>query len=223
MGLGFCLFLGSLGYLLFFHGWGKLQWVALLKIGVVKMARNYSTFDIARMLGVDPSSVANWIDQGLLKAHRTPGGHRRVITVDLVGFLREHKMPIPEELGLEPSKVLVADADSEITRSVANAIKLSHPEVQVVEANDSFQVGMVITTMRPNIVVLDIDMPGMDGFEVCRLVKSQGTTQRVEVIAIASESSDAESKKKILDCGAKTCISKPFDLNALLQEIEVSL
>ena len=186
------------------------------------MARNFSTFDIARMLGVDPSSVANWIDQGLLKAHRTPGGHRRVITSDLVSFLREHKMPIPPELGLEPAKILLADADGEITRSLSNAIKLSHPEVQVVEANDSFQVGMVITTVHPNVVILDLEMPGMDGFEVCRLIKSQGATRRVEVIALTSDSSD-ESRKKILDCGAKTCLSKPFDLNALLQEIEVSL
>ena len=175
------------------------------------------------MLGVDPSSVANWVDQGLLKAHRTPGGHRRVITGDLVNFLREHKMPIPEELGLEPAKVLIADGDSEITRSIANAIKLSHPEVQVVQANDSFQVGMIVTTLHPNVVVLDMDMSGMDSFEVCRLVKSQGVTQRAEVIALAAKSADDELKNKILDCGAKTCLTKPVDLNALLQEIETSL
>ena len=175
------------------------------------------------MLGVDPSSVANWVDQGLLKAHRTPGGHRRVITSDLVNFLREHKMPIPEELGLEPAKVLIADGDSEITQSIANAIKLSHPEVQVVQANDSFQVGMIVTTLHPNVVILDMDMSGMDSFEVCRLVKSQGVTQRAEVIALAAKSADDELKKKILDCGAKICLTKPVDLNALLQEIETSL
>ena len=66
------------------------------------MAKNLSTFAIAEMLHVDPGSVANWIDQGLLKAHRTPGGHRRVASEDLVMFLREHKMPIPAELDATP-------------------------------------------------------------------------------------------------------------------------
>jgi hypothetical protein len=62
------------------------------------MANNLSTFAIAEMLHVDPGSVANWIDQDLLKAHRTPGGHRRVAIEDLVQFLRKHKMPVPPEL-----------------------------------------------------------------------------------------------------------------------------
>ena len=62
------------------------------------MAKTLSTFAIAKMLYVDPGSVANWIDRGMLVAHRTPGGHRRVATEDLVTFLRDHKMPIPGEL-----------------------------------------------------------------------------------------------------------------------------
>ena len=61
------------------------------------MNRNYSTFSIAKLLQVDPGSIANWIDQGLLKAHRTPGGHRRVGEADLRTFLASQQMPVPED------------------------------------------------------------------------------------------------------------------------------
>ena len=105
------------------------------------MAKNLSTFAIAQMLHVDPGSVANWIDQGLLKAHRTPGGHRRVIAEDLVRFLREHKMPIPEGLEASPVRILVVDDNPTITKLIAKAITNAHPDFEVVEAHDSFKSG----------------------------------------------------------------------------------
>ena len=67
-----------------------------LGIGLMVRKRNLSTFAVASLLEVDPGSVVNWVDEGMLKAHRTPGGHRRVAREDLLAFLREHKMPIPK-------------------------------------------------------------------------------------------------------------------------------
>jgi excisionase family DNA binding protein len=92
------------------------------------MGKNLSTFAVARMLHVDPGSIANWIDQNLLKAHRTPGGHRRVATDDLVTFLRKHKMPIPAELDSVPNRVVIVDNEPAITRLIAWAIKAALPE-----------------------------------------------------------------------------------------------
>ena len=96
------------------------------------MARNLSTFAIAEMLKVDPGSVANWIDQGLLKAHRTPGGHRRVIEENLIRFLREHKMPVPEELGdSTPVRVLVVDDERGVAKMVVMAIRRQFPDFEI--------------------------------------------------------------------------------------------
>ena len=85
---------------------------------MAKKAKDLSTFAIADMLHADQGSVANWIDQNLLKAHRTPGGHRRLAAEDLLRFLREHKMPIPVELGKPPSRVLIVDEAPVITELV---------------------------------------------------------------------------------------------------------
>ena len=115
------------------------------------MAKNLSTFAIAEMLHVDPGSVANWIDQKLLKAYRTPGGHRRVTVGDLVKFLREHNMPIPEDLDSRPACVLVVDDEPAITKLISRTIKAALPEVEVIEANDGFRAGSLVGLLfRPS-------------------------------------------------------------------------
>jgi CheY-like chemotaxis protein len=186
------------------------------------MAKNFSTFSIAQLLHVDPGSVANWIDQGLLKAHRTPGGHRRVAGEDLVHFLREHKMPVPPELEARPRRILIVDDNESITQLIARAVKTEFPDIEIAEAHDGFHAGTVLATMRPDVVVLDLRMPGMDGYEVCRLIKSQPETRDAAVVAMTAYPSE-ENVTRILECGAKVCLHKPLDMDKLLRELEASL
>ena len=186
------------------------------------MGKNLSTFAVARMLHVDPGSIANWIDQNLLKAHRTPGGHRRVATDDLVTFLRKHKMPIPAELDSVPSRVVIVDDEPAITRLIAWAIKAALPECEVAEAHDGFRAGAVVATLKPNVVILDLRMPGMDGYEVCRLIKTQESTRQADVLAMTAYPSP-ENVQRIIDCGARVCLAKPLNMEALLTEVRASL
>lgn len=183
---------------------------------------NLSTFAIAKMLHVDPGSVANWIDQDLLKAHRTPGGHRRVAKEDLIKFLREHKMPIPAELDAVPTRVVIVDDEPSITQLISWAIKSAMPDCEVVEAHDGFRAGTIVATLRPDVVILDLKMPGMDGYEVCRLIKDQEATSQTDVLAMTAYPSP-ESVKKIMDCGARVCLTKPLNMEVLLNEIKASL
>ncbi len=183
------------------------------------MARTLSTFVIAQMLHVDPGSVANWIDQKLLRAYRTPGGHRRVMIEDLVAFLRLHKMPIPEELGTVPVRVVVVDDEPAVAQMIARAISDKHPDYEITEAHDGFAAGAQISTVKPEVVVLDLRMPGLDGYEVCKGIKSQEDTKHVEVIAITAYPSP-EVEKRIKDCGARVCLTKPLEMETLLKEID---
>ncbi|MDY7009803.1 MAG: response regulator [Planctomycetota bacterium] len=184
--------------------------------------RNLSTFDIAEMIEVDPGSVANWIDSGALKAHRTPGGHRRVAVDDLVRFLREHKMPVPEQLKQTPVHVLIVDDEPDTTRIIARAIEHSHPDYELVEVHDGFRAGTLVATLKPDVVILDLRMPGMDGFEVCRMIKSNEATRHASVIAITAYPSE-ENNRRILDCGAKMCMPKPLDLAKLVEQVELAV
>lgn len=191
-------------------------------LGPMDKARNYSTFAIARMLHVDPGSVANWIDRELLRAYRTPGGHRRVAAEDLLQFLREHRMPVPRELDSAPKRVLVVDDEPAVAQMVARAVRSAYQDFEVIEANDGFRAGTILATLKPDVVILDLRMPGMDGFEVCKLIKSQEETRHAEVVAMTAYPSD-RSEERILACGARVCLHKPLDLDALLSEIKAVL
>ncbi len=171
------------------------------------------------MLGVDPGSVANWIDAGKLRAHRTPGGHRRVVAEDLQRFLIQHNMPVPEELQEAPARIVVVDDERDMTGMIAKAIRTVEPSYEVIEANDGFEAGSVVATLRPDVVILDLRMPGMDGFEVCRRIKSHPDTKHATVIAITAYPS-GESEERILGCGAAKCLPKPLNLDKLLEEVK---
>ncbi|MCE5325716.1 MAG: response regulator [Planctomycetaceae bacterium] len=186
------------------------------------MARNLSTFEMAQMLHVDPGSVANWIDQGLLKAYRTPGGHRRVVVGDLIRFCREHGMPVPPEVEAPPCRVLIVDDEPGITQILAKTIKAAHPDFEVVEANDGFRAGQLVATLTPEIVVLDLKMPGVDGYEVCHIIKSGEQTRHACVIAMTAYP-DADNVQRIKECGAHVCLEKPLDMAQLLKEIDKCL
>jgi len=183
------------------------------------MGRSLSTFKIAQLLDVNASSVANWIDQDRLHAHRTPGGHRRVSIENLLRFLREMKMPVPEELDVPPARILVVDDEPALCQMIARSLRLANPEYEVIEAGDGFRAGQIIATMKPDVVILDLRMPGMDGFEVCRVIKAQEETSHALVLAMTAFPSQ-ESEDRIRECGADAYFAKPLDMDELLAAVE---
>lgn len=185
--------------------------------------KTYSTFAIARMLQVDPGSVANWIDQGLLKAHRTPGRHRRVVEADLRAFLVHQQMPTPPQLDPPPplpARVLVIDSDREVVDAIRQAVLADHPGYEVLEAGDGFRAGALLADCKPTVLVLDLKMPGFDGFDICRLIKSQPQTSHIHVLATSPRAGYAKYKETILACGASACLRKPLDMDDFMEQLQ---
>lgn len=174
------------------------------------MAKKLTTYRIANMLGMSDQSVSNWIDSGQLLAERTPGGHRRVEREDLIAFLKDKKMRIPPELSPAPPTVLIVDDERTVTRWLTKVLSQKLPECRILAANDGFAVGRIVTTDRPDVILLDLFMPGMDGFEVCRRIKSDPQTLATKVVAITAHPS-AESEKAICSAGAEMLVPKPLD------------
>jgi len=83
--------------------------------------KTYTTFYISKICDVYPTTVANWIDEGKLKAFTTPGGHRRVSADDLKEFLKKYNMPVPEKLFSNGKKKVLAVDDDKAVLKVAGA------------------------------------------------------------------------------------------------------
>jgi len=185
------------------------------------MKNTLSTVAIAKLLGVAVASISKWIDAGQLKAGRTPGGHRRVAKEDLVAFLERQGLPIPSELQTTP-RILVVDDEAAVAELVAMEIGAEHPDYEIFQANDGYSAGEIVTSQTPNVVVLDIRMPGVDGFEVCRRIKAKKETKGTAVIAVTAHHSE-EAERRIIEAGARAYFQKPLDIPALISEIDAAL
>lgn len=177
-----------------------------------------TTFETAALCHVNPLSVRNWIDQGKLPAYRTPGGHRRVLREDLEGFLRQHGIPL--DVSSTP-RILIVDDEKAIVGLVERSVLEALPTAQVESASNGFDAGQKIHTFRPDLIVLDLKMPGLDGFQVCSDLKSDEQTRHIQVVAITGYYTQ-ENVDRILACGASHCLKKPIDLasfQGLLQSL----
>jgi excisionase family DNA binding protein len=181
-----------------------------------------TTIEAARILGVAVSSVSKWIDEGKLTAGRTPGGHRRIEREDLVWFLQRQKLRIPPELQNSPPRVLVVDDEPPFAQWLEEEIRDRYPDFEVILAHDGYSAGEIVGLVKPEVIVLDLHIPGMDGFEVCARIKSNPRTRNASVIAITADPS-AQARSRILELGACACLEKPFDASLLLGEIAKAL
>ncbi len=188
----------------------------------MKRRKSLSTSAVAELLGVAAGSVANWIDKGQLKAGRTPGGHRRVTPQDLLRFLKQQKLPIPPELSDIVPGVLIVDDEQAVASWIADEISMEFPSYSVFQANDGFAAGDIVASERPSVVVLDLRMPGMDGFEVCRRIKAKPESADTVVIAITAYASP-ECEREIIEAGAVACLTKPLDIQDLLGRIKSAI
>ncbi|MCF8138696.1 MAG: response regulator, partial [Desulfotignum sp.] len=89
-------------------------------------------------------------------------------------------------------------------------------------AKDGFDAGMKIMTFKPGLVILDLIMPGMDGFEVCRQIKANPDTAHIKVLAVTGYDSE-ENRQKILSEGADAYLAKPLFKEELMQTIQTLL
>ncbi len=181
-----------------------------------------STIEVARMLGVAVSSVSRWIDEGKLIAGRTPGGHRRIERDDLIRFLQQQQLRIPSALNPSRPKVLIVDDDKKFAQWLQEEVLERFPDCDVTLAFNGYTAGEIVGHFKPQVIILDLYMPGMDGFEVCSRLKSNPLFEDTCVIAVTGDIS-AEASSRILEIGARACLTKPIDLKVLTDELAKSL
>ena len=171
----------------------------------------YSTHDVAKICCVTPTTVIRWIEDGLIPAFKTVGGHRRVRREDLERVCRERNIPFNVPTGSEVGRILVVDDEPVVLDLVRDVVKELNHKFEVEVAKDAFDAGRLVVSFRPQLIFLDLMMPGVDGFEVCTRLKKDTATQNTEVIAITGYYTEA-NMERILSSGAAACLKKPLDV-----------
>src|SRR5512139_1708854 len=147
------------------------------------MARFYTTFEAARLLGVSLPTVVNWIKARRLKAHRTPGGHRRIAEEDLASFMLRHGMPVPPELsGAAPErrKALVVGPPGPAREGAVRLLAAAGYAAE--QASPGFAAGAASARFEPDVLVLQAEAP--DGGDVLRALRLDRELASVPVVGV---------------------------------------
>lgn len=166
-------------------------------------------------------AISRWtlwklVKTGELKASRTPGGHYRILKKDLESFIFEKEIYPLAHNRSSSKKVLIVDNDPQIRDMLTKM--LSRNEYQTEVASDGFEAGIKVMEFKPNLVLLDLVMPGMDGFEVCRRLKENSSTSYIKILAITGYDTE-ENRERSMKAGVDGYMTKPVEKSKLLQSI----
>lgn len=117
-----------------------------------------------------------------------------------------------------PDKILVVDDEVHIRMLLEQTLEELEDDygVEILTAGDGLEGMEIISREHPKVVFLDIMMPKMNGYEVCRRVKENPDLHDIKIVLLTAKGQEAD-KKHGLDAGAHMYLTKPFDPDKVLQ------
>jgi excisionase family DNA binding protein len=177
----------------------------------------FTTGEAAKICKVSQQTIIRCFDSGQLKGFRVPGSRfRRIPRDQLYAFMRDNGIPT-DALDSGKRKVLVVDDDEDLVELIVDQLNRDG-RFEVRSVNNGFGAGMQIKEFRPDLVVLDVMLPDINGIEVCRLVRGDKTMDDVRIICI-SGMVEPERIQQLKDSGANEFLKKPFDVEALVERV----
>lgn len=181
-----------------------------------------TTGDIAKLLGVTTRTVIRYIDKGVLKSYKLPGrGNNRVEKKDFLAFCKANELPVPEtsldvEQAILPPKVLIIDDDVNVCKSIARV--LQRETIETVIAHDGFQAGALLHEHKPQVMTLDINMPGMNGLDVLKFTRENPEFSSMKIVIVSGTA--VENMQQVLIDGADAIIQKPYTNQTLISTVQ---
>ncbi len=183
--------------------------------------RFFTTSEVAKYCAVTNDGVLKWIKSGKLRAFSTPGGHYRVAMDDFRAFLQKFDIPIDEAFfrGAQKSRtVLVVDDEADIREIVRRVLSEVEPGLRIEEAVDGYDAGIKIGALRPDLIVMDVRMPRVDGLSLCRSIRQNPDTKGIKILAITAFP-EQDIIRRMYDAGADLCLIKPLQLEHFRLEV----
>ncbi|MBN2711478.1 MAG: response regulator [Planctomycetes bacterium] len=179
--------------------------------------QSLSTGDVSKLCKVNISSVNRWIKKGLLRASQFgEGGRHRILISDFIAFCRKNNIEVPEELKYRRAPVALVVEDERDVAAVIRRI-LQSAGFETHHARSGFEAGILACSIKPDLITLDLRMPGMSGIETLAQVRATEVIQGVKVLVISGMGEDM--LQEALRTGADDILRKPFDVNDLLEKV----
>ena len=177
--------------------------------------------EVADLLMVSPVTVRQWAQKGMLDAMLTAGGHRRFTMEEVERFAKERGLTLfrPEN---EALRILIVDDNAEFVSTLKDVLNNIDGDIKVDTAKDGFSAGSKIHSFNPDIILMDIRMPGLDGIEVCRFIKETPSARSIRVIGMTGFPGNG-TIEAVIAAGAEKCLTKPFGASELMDALNLSV
>ncbi len=174
----------------------------------------FTTGEAAKICKVSQQTIIRCFDNGSLKGFRVPGSRfRRIPREQLYSFMKENGIPT-DALESGKRKLLIVDDDEELVELMVDVFARDG-RFEIKTANNGFGAGMLVKEFRPDLVVLDVMLPDINGKEVCQRVRSDATMKSVKIICI-SGMVEQDKIADLMAAGADDFMNKPFSVEKLL-------
>jgi excisionase family DNA binding protein len=179
-----------------------------------------TTREVGETLGVAVRTVQLWVEAGILPAWRTAGGHRRIARVAVEKLMAERRdgmLPTKDEVRSQSPdiKLLLVEDDLHLTHLFSGVVARWDFPVTLSTAANGFEGLVRIGELQPDIVVTDLVMPGMDGFQMLHaLKKADSGLSSLRLLVISALSADEIAERGGLPVGV-ICFQKPVNFAKL--------
>jgi len=146
-----------------------------------------STREAAELLSVSPKTVQLWVESGVLQAWKTAGGHRRITMESIHSILRQRGQAVAQHPAVAPRpQMLVVEDEATLRRLYEFQVASWKLSLDLATASDGFEALVRVGEARPDILVTDLRMPGMDGFRMLRRLRELKLDEDMLVIAVTA-------------------------------------
>ncbi len=177
----------------------------------------YTTGEAAKICKVSQQTIIRCFDSGQLKGFRVPGSKFRRIPHDcLLAFMRENGIPT-DSLDTGKRKLLIVDDDANLVDLMTDVF-IRDGRFEVRSVNNGFGAGMMVKDFHPEIMILDVMLPDINGKEVCQRVRSDSSMDDCKIICISGMVEESRIDE-LRQAGANDFLRKPFDIDDLLRNV----
>lgn len=169
------------------------------------MDKLYTTNQLAKLFGVVPTTVIDWIERGKLDAFKTLGGHRRITNQAVLDFLHRHRLPYPPAFADSAPKIVLLLADGAGGAELGELLQASLQPAQVFRESRSIEALMRIGAERPRLVVLDADSTDWDSRELSRGLRNNPALASLKLLVIGDR---PEQEAEFLAAGADAFLER---------------
>ncbi|MSR53665.1 MAG: response regulator [Gemmataceae bacterium] len=181
----------------------------------------FTTGEAAKICKVSQQTIIRCFDNGQLKGFRVPGSRfRRIPREALYKFMRDNGIPT-DALESGKRKVLLVDDDVELLELIQKFLD-EDGRFETRVAQNGFDAGMMVKEYHPDLIVLDVMLPDINGKEVCQRVRADSTLEDVRILCMSGMVEEDRIQELKL-AGADDFIHKPFEVETLIERMCVQL